>query len=121
MNVSLLICGANTGVYLTLERGASYLIAIQFSAANNLPARDPLALTIEGSNQISSALALGSSWTLIYNGSTGLDTDPGRYNDGTVQYIPNNIISYSSYRLLITSKRSIQNAVQYSEVMLLGY
>jgi hypothetical protein len=121
VNVSLLICGANTGVYLTLQRGASYLIAVQFSAANNIPERDPLTLTIEGSNQISSALTLGSSWALIYNGSTGLDTDPGRYNDGIVQYIPNSIMSYSSYRVLITSKRSIGDAVQYSEVMLLGY
>ncbi len=114
-------CGTETGVYLTLQRGASFLVAIQFSAANNLPERDPLTVTIEGSNQSSSVLALGSSWTLIYNGSTGLNPDPGRYANGIVEYIPNNVISYASYRLLITSIRNISDAVQYSEVKLLGY
>jgi hypothetical protein len=63
---------------------------------------------------------LGSSWTLIYNGSSGLDTDPGRYNDGKVQYIPNNAIWYTSYRILTTSKRGNDTAVQYGEVSLFG-
>jgi hypothetical protein len=78
-------------------------------------------ITIEGSNQSSSALLFGSSWTLIYNGSSGLDSDPGRYTFGLTQFISNNVISYESYRLLITSKRSLSNAVQYSEVQFLGY
>lgn len=110
-----------TGVYVTLQRGASLLVAVQFCAANNLPERDPLTVTIEGSNQPSSALTLGSSWTLICNGLTGLNPDPGRFAGGTVEYILNNMISYASYRLIITSKRNITNSIQYSEVKLLEY
>jgi hypothetical protein len=120
-SISLLECGANTGLYLTLQRGASLLAGIQFCTANSLPERDPMTITIEGSNQSSSALLLGSSWSLIYNGSSGLDSDPGRYSFGVIEIIPNNVVSYESYRLLITSKRGMSNAVQYSEVEFLGY
>ncbi len=114
-------CGTNTGLYLTLERGISLLTSIRFCAAPSLPERDPMTITIEGSNQPSSALLLGSSWNLIYNGSSGLDSDPGRANFGMTQAISNNALWYNSYRLLITSKRNISNAVQYSEVQLFGY
>jgi hypothetical protein len=118
---SSLTCGTDTGLYLTLQRGASLLLAVQFRAANDNFERDPFTITIEGSNQPSSALSLGSSWTLIYNGVTGLDPDPGRYINGTVQDISNNVVWYTSYRLLATSKRNISDAVQYGEVMLFGY
>jgi hypothetical protein len=117
----LLQCGANTGHYLTLGRGTSLLTSIRFCAATSLAERDPMTITIEGSNQSSSALLFGSSWSLIYNGSSGLDSDPGRANYGVTQAIPNNARWYNSYRLLITSKRNISNAVQYSEVQLFGY
>ncbi len=120
-SISLLECGANNGLYLTLQRSASVLTGIRFCTANASPERDPMRITIEGSNQSSSALLFGSSWTLIYNGSSGLDSDPGRYTFGLTQFISNNVISYESYRLLITSKRSLSNAVQYSEVQFLGY
>jgi len=119
--ISLLICGANTGLYLTLQRGASLLTGIRFCSAPSLPERDPITITVEGSNQPSSALLLGSSWTLIYNGSSGLDSDPGRSSLGVTEIISNNVVWYQSYRLLIISKRNMSNAVQYSEVELLGY
>ncbi len=107
---------------LTLKRGISLLASIRFCAAPSLPERDPMTITIEGSNQpSSSALLLGSSWNLIYNGSSGLNSDPGRTSFGMTQTIPNNVLWYNSYRLLITSKRNISNAVQYSEVQLFGY
>ncbi|CAF0997199.1 unnamed protein product [Adineta steineri] len=114
-------CGTNTGFYVTLARGASLLLAIQFCAAPDIPLRDPITITVEGSNETSSALNLGSSWTLIYSGSSGLDTDLGRYNCGILESISNNGIWYNSYRLLVTSIRGSATSTQYSEVRLFGY
>ena len=112
-------CGLNTGVYFTLSRGASVLRSLRFRTANDAPERDPLMVTVEGSNQ-TSALTQGSSWTLIYNGSTGLYTNPGRFQLGITQYI-NNFISYESYRLLVVSIRNPAIATQYAEVEFNGY
>ena len=79
-----------------------------------------MTITVEGSNQTLSVLDLGSSWTLIYSGSSGLTPDPGRGFYGTTQTFSNSI-SYSSYRVLVTSVRNITYAVQYAEVELIGY
>lgn len=114
-------CGTNTGFYLTLQRGTSLLTTIRFLTAPSLPERDPMHITVEGSNQPSSALLLGSSWTLIYNGSSGLDADPGRSSFGVTLVIANNIVWYNSYRFLVTSIRNMSNGVQYSEVEMIGY
>lgn len=60
-----LTCGVNTGIYVTLRRDPSVLVAIQLCTANDHPNRDPLTITVEGSNQIPSSLAFGPSWRLI--------------------------------------------------------
>lgn len=112
-------CGVNSGVYFTPVRGASVLRSLRFCAANDVPDRDPILVMVEGGNQ-TSALTQGSSWTLIYNGSTGLDTDPGRNIFGTTQYL-SNTAWYLSYRLLIASIRGLTTATQYAEVQFLGY
>ena len=112
-------CGVDTGFYVTPQRGPTLLVAIQFTTASDEPGRDPLGVTIEGSNT-TSALMRGTSWSLIYSGSTGLGKDPGRGTDGPIQCISNNVIWYTSYRVLVTSKRGASNSVQYSEVRLLG-
>jgi hypothetical protein len=114
-------CGENTGVYLTLQCGTSLLLAFQLDVPYSIPERDPLTITIEGSNQSISALMLGSSWTLIYNGSTGFNPDPGRNNSGIIQNMSNNTSWYTSYRILVTSKRHISDAVHFGEIELLGY
>ncbi len=113
-------CGTNTGFFLTLRRGLSLLLAIRFRAANSMPDRDPMTITIEGSNQPSSSLIVGSTWALIYNGLTGLNPDPGRYNYGIFQLISSNTIYYQSYRILITSKRSYGDSTQYGRVEMFG-
>ena len=114
-------CGINTGIYVPLRRGSSLLLAFRFCTGNNIPERDPLTVTIEGSNQPNSAFILSSSWTLIYDGSTGLDIDPGRFNYGIMQNLTSNTAWYNSYRILISSKRNIDaNAVQYGEIELFG-
>lgn len=114
-----LACGINTGVYFTPSRGATVLRSLRFCTANDVPERDPLTVTVEGSNQ-TMALTQGSSWILLYYGSTGLDTDPGRSSFGITQYV-NNFVWYQSYRLLVVSKRGLETATHYAEVQFFGY
>ncbi|CAF1026951.1 unnamed protein product [Adineta steineri] len=114
------ICGLNTGLYLELQRGLSLIIGLQMCTGNDYPERDPFIISLEGSNLSGTVLNLGTSWTLIYNGPSGLQTDPGRSTCGRFQSI-NNTIQYKSYRFLVSAKRSISNSVQYSEVHLYGY
>ena len=115
-----LSCGTKTGFYLTLRRGPIVLDGLRFITGNDAPPRDPLAMTLEGSNQPNSTLLLGSSWTLIYNGSCGLNTDPGRSASGQTLSLSSNTVPYDSYRLLITSKRGVTYCVQYAEVEFFG-
>jgi hypothetical protein len=116
-----LVCGWNTGLYVSPQGGALLLCAFRVCTADSYPQRDPIYLTIEGSNQPLSTLTLGSSWIIIYNGSSGLDVDPGRSTCGVAQWLSNNSIWYASYRILVTSKRAVGNFVQYSELELFGY
>ncbi|CAF3891320.1 unnamed protein product [Adineta steineri] len=113
--------GVDTGFYVTPTiSDNSIATALLFATANDSPNRDPITVTLEGSN--SNALDIGSSWTLIYSGSTGIDPtiDPGRQQYVTQQNF-SNAIAYKSYRLLITSQRGSDWAVQYSEAQIIGY
>jgi hypothetical protein len=114
------LCGLNTGLYLTLQRGASLVVGLQICTANDYLKRDPVTVTLEGSNQSGITLTLGASWTLIYNGSSGMYQNPGRCSCGAVQYF-DNMIQYISYRFLVTSIRKMFDATQYSEFQLFGY
>jgi hypothetical protein len=114
-------CGNNTGLYLSPQRGSSLLLAFRFWTADNCSLCDPYIITVEGSNKPQPVLPSGSSWTLIYNGSSGLQTDPGRYSFGQMIWLSNNIVYYSSYRILIVLKRGLASFVQYSEVELFGF
>ncbi len=115
--------GVNTGFYVvpstcnpTVARG------LLFATGNDEPNRDPITVTLEGSNARDNAsLQMGSSWTLIYSGQTGisLSVDPGRETYGTSQSF-NNVLSFLSYRLLVTSQRGPDIAGQYSEVQIIG-
>lgn len=114
-----LTCGLNTGFHLTLNKGAIILKGFRFSTANDEMDRDPISVTFEGSNETNStALLFGSSWTLIYNGTSGLDADPGRQKYGQVISILYNVVAYASYRILTIKKRGINRAVQYAELEL---
>ncbi|CAF3738117.1 unnamed protein product [Rotaria sp. Silwood1] len=74
--------GVNTGFFVTPTIStASVAVALLFATANDFPNRDPLTVTLEGTNATNvGALHLGSSWTLIYSGPTGIDsaTAPAR-------------------------------------------
>lgn len=113
-------CGVDTGLIIIPEQGATLLLAVQFTTNGDAPESDPFSVTIEGSNQAFSTTLNWKNWSLIYNGSTGLDVDPGRTINGLLQCITNNTIWYTSYRILVTSKRGISSSVQYNEVKLYG-
>ncbi|CAF3940360.1 unnamed protein product [Rotaria sordida] len=116
--------GVNTGFFVTPTIStASVAVALLFATANDFPNRDPLTVTLEGTNATDvEALHLGSSWTLIYSGPTGIDpaTDPGR-NTYMQQQDFSNAIAFRSYRLLVTSQRGDDSSVQYAEAQILGY
>ena len=114
-------CGTRTGLYLTLTGGPFILFGFYIGTENYDPARDPLTLTIEGSNAGGGSLSAGSSWTLIYNGSTGIDPDPGRNVYGTLQRL--SIVSppFKSYRFLVTSVRGSTTCTSYTELVMLIY
>lgn len=109
--------GVGTGFYATPSFTDTIVNGLQFTAANDAVNRDPLTITLEGSN--GGDLSLGSSWTLIYSGTTGLGTDPGRNTAGALVAVTN-ATAYDSYRVLVTSQRGIDNSTQYAEVQLFG-
>ncbi|CAF1033757.1 unnamed protein product [Adineta steineri] len=110
-------CGLNTGFYLELQHGLTLTTGLRVCTADASPAYDPFVVSLEGSNISGDDLAYGTSWTLIYNGASGLQTNPGRESCGSIQFF-NNTIQYKSYRFLVFRKRGIADSVQYSEVKL---
>ena len=113
--------GVDTGYYVTPAiSNASVAVGVCFATANDAPNRDPITITLEGTN--SDALDDGSSWSFIYNGSTGISPtdDPGRMTFVAQQNFSNSI-AYKSYRLLVTSQRGPDSCVQYSEAQIIGY
>lgn len=116
--------GVNTGFYVTPTiSSATIASALRFATANDFPTRDPITVTLEGTNVTTvAALNLGSSWTLIYSGPTGIHPTivPSR-STYVAQQNFSNTIAYRSYRLLVTSQRNLSDCVQYSESLILGY
>ncbi|CAF1159884.1 unnamed protein product [Adineta steineri] len=110
-------CGLNTGFYLELQRGLTLVTGLRVCTADFPSEYDPFVVSLEGSNLSRDNLTHGTSWTLIYNGASGLHTDPGRKSCGPIQFF-NNTIQYKSYRFLVSHKRGIADSVQYSEVKL---
>ncbi|CAF4337407.1 unnamed protein product, partial [Adineta steineri] len=113
-------CGQNTGLYATAQNGAFILSGFRIAAGHLNRNRDPLLITIEGSNLAGSTLTLGSSWTLIYSGTSGLSIDPGRNAFGQTQVIANNNLAFASYRILIIRKHGYDTCVGISEIQLLN-
>ena len=114
-------CGQNTGLYVTLQHGPFILSAFRMVKGNFSSTRDPMRITIEGSNQNGMNLTFGSSWTPLYNGTAGLDINPGFRNAGVKQSLVNNQLRFSSYRFLILAKRGNETCTEYAEIELFGY
>ena len=111
------MAGLNTGFYVTLAQCQPTLVQFRFATNNVGPERDPIMITVEGTNGAN--LMAGTSWTLIYNGSSGLEnTLPATYGPYQTISMPR---IFSSYRFLVTSKRNNSIFVSYSEVGLMGY
>jgi hypothetical protein len=112
--------GTGTGFYMTTSGQAFYFKAFRFITALTDYNRDPITLTIEGSNANNTELELGSSWTLIYNGTTGLTVHPGFTKPGSIKIARSDLLSYSSYRFLFTSKRGSASCTEIAEIELFG-
>jgi hypothetical protein len=114
-------CGSNTGFYLTLAVRRFTLVSFRIATNIGAITRDPLMITIEGSNYNESELTFGKSWTLIYNGTTGLTSYFARAYFGDLQSVSGLSMPFTSYRLLVTSKRGQSNCVSYSEFRMMGF
>ena len=114
------IAGLNTGFHVTIARCQPTLTVFRFATASNgsSTSRDPMAVTVEGTN--CDSLFNCTSWTLLYNGTTGLDAVTNRSTYGDFQTIPSPQ-TFTGYRFLITQKRNTSDFVAYSEVELYGY
>jgi len=113
------IKGVGTGFYVTPVFGNSVATGFRFMTGNDVPERDPTNITIEGSHAGGDDLKLGSSWSPIYTGTSGLGPDPGRHGTGQ-QVSFTNKAAFTSYRVLVTSQRGLANSVQYSEFQMYG-
>jgi hypothetical protein len=109
--------GVNTGFVVT-PAPAGVVSAFQFATADDMEGRDPLAITIEGSNADNAGEDQGDGFSLIYAGPSGLDADPGRRQWGPCVVFANRT-AYRTYRVLIGKIRD-GNAygTQYSEFRL---
>ena len=117
-NVTSATKGVGTGFYVTPAAGASIANAIQVATANDAAERDPLTVSIEGSNATGAALDLGSNWTLIAAlVNLGIDAETPRYTQGPVVSFANTT-AFTSYRVLVQSHRGVANSVQYGEMNL---
>lgn len=111
--------GVGTGFIVTPAIGLSIVTAIQIATANDSPNRDPLTVSIEGTNATNN-LNAGSVWSLIAdNVNLGISTDPGRQMFGPEVSFANST-AYRSYRIIVKSQRGSDNGVQYSEMNLIG-
>jgi hypothetical protein len=118
-NVSNTTKGVGTGFIVTPAIGPSIVTAIQVATANDSPNRDPLTVSIEGTNATNN-LNAGSVWSLIAdNVNLGINTDPGRQMFGP-EIAFANTTAYRSYRIIVKSQRGSDNGVQYSEMNLIG-
>lgn len=110
----------NAGIIVTPSIGLTNVQGVRFSAPAIYPSGDPLRFTLEGTNVANPGAALGSDWSLIARGETGLFTDPGRMTAGpTITF--SNDQSYLSYRVLFPTIRSVSAVrMNVGEIELLG-
>jgi hypothetical protein len=109
--------GVNSGFAITPQNSGS-TTALQIATAGDNAEQDPLTITVEGSNAPDALAEQGNGFTKIYEGSTGLENDPGRSQWGPIVKFKN-AVTYKTYRILVTSTREPGSiGTQYSEVRL---
>jgi hypothetical protein len=90
------------GLTISPAVGPTVVTGIRFRAANDSPGRDPFTYTLQGS-----MVGVNGPWTTIVSGaSSGMQTDPGRFNYAPAQSFAN-AAAYSHYRLVINSVRDM--------------
>jgi len=109
--------GINSGFVITPVAGTKAVNGIQFATANDTPTRDPVTITIEGSNATNADQASGNGFALVWEGMTTLDTDPGRKMWGKLINFWNTT-PYKTYRVLVTGTAGATDGTQYSDVKL---
>lgn len=120
----------NVGFLIVPSMGPSKLTSVQMATANDSPNRDPMTISIEGTNEpFNPQTYLGvfnTSWTLVYSGSSGLealsaDDATGRKVWGVEKPIVG-AGTFTYYRVLITTLRDAggANSMQFSEIALNG-
>ena len=125
--------GVGAGFYITpsapsLSGGPSVLTGIEFATANDTPSnqsRNPVTVSIEGSNAPSYDLSYGTSWTTIASSlSTGLGAIVGYSNSWAPEQTVANTTAYTSYRIIITGQQggitSPGSIFQFGQVELFG-
>ena len=70
-----------------------------------MPYRDPLTITIEGSNDSNANSEKALDFTLLYEGPSGLKDDPGRNSWGEVINFKNKV-GFKTFRILVTATRA---------------
>ena len=111
--------GVDSGLLITPKKGSTIVTAFQFYTGNDMPERDPLTVTLEGSNDPTATKEGCKNFTLIYQGTGGLDNDPDRGNSGVQVTFPNTT-AYTTYRLLVTKTRATTDGCQFGEFTLFG-
>lgn len=110
----------NSGFVVAPGFGSSVVTGIRFATGNDSPQRDPLTISIEGSNAADSNKLGANDFKLIYEGPSGLDGQLGREEWGSVIKFENTM-TYTNYRVLVTGSRGgPRSGAQYSEVELMG-
>jgi alpha-L-fucosidase 2 len=112
--------GANAGFVTVPGIGASIVTGIRFATGNDMPDRDPLAITIEGSNDTDLTRPGTGAFTVIHEGPSGLEKqlERGKWGE-TITF--KNTTAYKRYRVLTVQTRGGQGTgSQYGEVELLG-
>jgi hypothetical protein len=111
------------GFVVTPAMGATMVNAYRVYTANDTPARDPLTVTLEGSNNGGTSYTLITSNTLalpVERNAAGLALDPTTQPLQEVHF--SNTRTYTSYRFIVYHVKSdaSANSMQLGEVELLG-
>ncbi|QJE97341.1 glycoside hydrolase family 95 protein [Luteolibacter luteus] len=109
----------NSGLVVAPGLGPSIVTGFRFATGNDMPGRDPVQITIEGSNSPESSKSGAKDFKLIYEGPSGLEgqTNRQRWGEG-IRF--NNTTAYSSYRILVSQSRETGGGTQYGEIQLFG-
>ena len=111
-----------TGIQVTPAVGPTVVTGIQFTTANDVPGRDPIAFELSGSNE-----SIDGPYTVIASGlivDFGQDEEWPRFTTNETPIGFYNKTAYTNYQLLITAIRGpvggSVNSMQIAEIELIG-